>query len=342
MNQALKQISATETTIPKASDKVIVSFVIPAMNEERWITDCIDSIRNLTLPKTVERLEIIVVDNESVDRTVELSRSKGAKVASCPPGKPSRARNTGAKLAVGDWLAFVDADCCLDSNWLVHCAETICANDTVATGSQIVPPADNGNWVMQTMGRLSRQDGMTEPKQVRWLPTAGLLVKTEHFEAIRGFDEHLVTCEDCDLGYRLSERGRLIFNPSAMLVHYGESKNLNEVLWREAWRTRGNIKLAFNRPGDVRNWIGLLLPVAFVLLVFIGLLGFALALLGSRPLLPSLGILLLGGSIPFVLATRTQTHAMHAEELVRRWIVMTTFLAGRALGLVWRFPRVER
>lgn len=342
MTQTIEQTSTTKTTTSNTKDTVVVSFVIPALNEEKWVSDCIDSVQSLTLPAIVGQIEIIVVDNQSTDQTVPISRQKGAAVVSCPPGNPSRARNAGAEQAIGDWIAFVDADCHLDKDWLVQCAEALVPHEVIAVGSQIAPPEDSSSWVTHTLGQLAHQDGNVKPTQVRWLPTAGLIVKKEPFDAIDGFDERLITCEDCDLGYRLSDRGKLILVPEATLIHYGESKSLNQVLWREAWRTGGNLRLAISRPSDLRNWISLLLPVAFAFFVLVGVLGTVCAFAGIGSPLPSIGVLLLGGAIPLVLSLRKLKHSISIGQLMCRWMVMITFLAGRALGLVWRFPRVER
>ena len=167
-------------------------------------------------------------------------------------------------------------------------------------------------------------------------------MKKEHFEAIGGFDEQLVTCEDCDLGYRLSERGDLLYVPAATHIHFGESKSLNEVLWREAWRSQGNLRLAFSRPADWKNWLSLLLPVVFTSCIMLGTVGSALALMGVGRLLPFVGLVVIGGSVPIVFVLRKQKKLIGLRELVSQWTVIATFLAGRALGLVWRFPRVER
>lgn len=341
MSQALENFSLLQPPTTKKSG-VVVSFVVPALNEEKWIADCINSIQKLTLPSIVKRIEIIVVDNESSDRTVELSRSNGAKVVTCSPCSASLARNTGAEHSDGDWLAFVDADCCLDSNWLIQSSKAMNATNVVAVGSLIVPPMDSASWVVQTLGQLAQHPCIAEFNQVRWLPTAGLLIKKAHFDSVRGFDESLVTCEDCDLGYRLSERGRLMFVPAATLIHYGESKTLHEVLWREAWRTQGNIRLALSRPRDWKNWISLLIPIVFVLFILTGFICAVAACLGVGSLLVGLVLIVLGVSLPLALVMRKLSGAIGALELSRRWVVTATFLAGRALGLVWRFPRVER
>src|SRR6476661_7345717 len=120
LSQPISDIS--KITVPdKGCKPVFVSFIIPALNEEKHIGVCLESIHRLQMPPEISGMEIIVVDNNSTDRTVKISREMGAQVVGVVPKNPSRARNAGAGAARGDWLAFVDADCELASDWIVAC-----------------------------------------------------------------------------------------------------------------------------------------------------------------------------------------------------------------------------
>jgi hypothetical protein len=80
-----------------------ISIIIPTLNEEENIEACLASTEG---PSRVER---IVVDGKSGDRTVEIARSFGAKVISSPPGR-GRQMNAGARIASGDLILFLHAD----------------------------------------------------------------------------------------------------------------------------------------------------------------------------------------------------------------------------------------
>src|SRR5262245_56045317 len=100
-----------ESPEPKRGGKqVFVSFIVPALNEEKHIGACLESICRLEMIPEISGIEMIVVDNHSTDRTSAISREMGAQVLKVAPESPSRARNAGAAAARGDWLAFVDAD----------------------------------------------------------------------------------------------------------------------------------------------------------------------------------------------------------------------------------------
>lgn len=90
------------------------SFIIPALNEEACIAACIQSIQ----AQGEARYEIIVVDNGSTDRTVEIANQMGCVVVTEQKPGLSHARNRGAEIAQGDIICFIDADCMLSKNWL--------------------------------------------------------------------------------------------------------------------------------------------------------------------------------------------------------------------------------
>ena len=85
------------------------SIIIPAYNEEALLANTLE-----VLQKAMAEIplvgEIIVTDNNSTDRTPEIAQASGAKVVFEPVNQISRARNTGAKHAIGRYLVFIDAD----------------------------------------------------------------------------------------------------------------------------------------------------------------------------------------------------------------------------------------
>lgn len=79
-----------------------LSGVVIAKNEEDMIADCLDSLSFCD--------EIIVVDNGSMDRTVEIAERMGAQVISSQTDDFSEMRNLGLSKAKGEWVLYVDAD----------------------------------------------------------------------------------------------------------------------------------------------------------------------------------------------------------------------------------------
>lgn len=87
-----------------------VSIIIPTMNEEASIGDVIDTIHE-AMKDFKDGYEILVVDTESKDRTVEIALSKEAKVIDEPRRGYGRAYKTGFERAEGEVIATLDADC---------------------------------------------------------------------------------------------------------------------------------------------------------------------------------------------------------------------------------------
>lgn len=98
-----------------------ISVVIPALNAEKTIRSCLESVFNQTIPH--ETYEIIVVDNGSTDATAEIIHSFPAISIYEPKRNRGTARNAGIRAAKGDLIAFLDADMRIDPSWLETMAQ---------------------------------------------------------------------------------------------------------------------------------------------------------------------------------------------------------------------------
>lgn len=91
------------------TDKPLISVVIPLYNKEKSIAQSLKSILN----QTYTNFEIVVVDDGSTDKSVEVVKNIGddrIQLLGQPNAGPSKARNTGVKNSKGDWIVFLDAD----------------------------------------------------------------------------------------------------------------------------------------------------------------------------------------------------------------------------------------
>ena len=103
-----------------------LTIVIPAYNEERHLAECLDAIAR----QTVKPDEVIVVDNNSTDRTAEIARKypfvkvlHESKQGFTPP------RNRGFNAATGDIIGRINADAILVSNWVEHIKADFAADE---------------------------------------------------------------------------------------------------------------------------------------------------------------------------------------------------------------------
>ncbi len=91
-----------------------VSVVIPCYNEEQQLPGCLEALA----AQNLKAYEIIVVDNNSTDRTAQIAKSYGAKIVSEPKQGLIPARNAGFNAATGDIIAKLDADSRPAPQWL--------------------------------------------------------------------------------------------------------------------------------------------------------------------------------------------------------------------------------
>jgi glycosyltransferase involved in cell wall biosynthesis len=188
-----------------------LSVIIPAWNEEKYVGTAIESLKRAASVYQRERgctVEIIVVDNNSSDRTGDVARQHGVQVVHEPVNNIGKARNAGAKAARGKYLAFCDADNQVTKNLLVLIHDHL-ENPKIAGGGTWIEPAKRNlkiNFFYFLWGiyvRCSRVGvGMMHCRKA-------------DFETFGGFDETIYAAEDVQLAYDLKKIGK--FN----LIHEG-------------------------------------------------------------------------------------------------------------------------
>jgi glycosyltransferase involved in cell wall biosynthesis len=211
--------------------------VIPAKNEAAMIGQCLDAINHLDYDRS--SYECIVVDNGSIDDTVKIAKLKGAKVLTMPAGTIAALRNLGAKEAQGDYLAFIDADCVIDKNWLKGALPHLGDPSVGCVGSHPGIPQES-TWVQRTWQLQNTRTAAVE--EVDWLPSMNMLVKRNAFTDCGGFNESLITCEDVDFCYRLKTIYKIVSDINIKSVHFGEARTVWEFFRKECWRGQSNLQ----------------------------------------------------------------------------------------------------
>lgn len=112
----------------------MISVIVPALNEEEYIGDCLWSIENQDYSK---EYEIIVMDNGSEDKTREIAKEYCDKLLVKPDLGLPELRNEGIREAEGEIIAQTDADCLVDKNWLKEAEESL--EENVLVTGRIVP-----------------------------------------------------------------------------------------------------------------------------------------------------------------------------------------------------------
>ncbi len=181
-----------------------LSIIIPAWNEEKYIGRAVESLQRAAEFYAQQRgaaAEIIVVDNNSSDRTAEVARQHGATVLFEPVNNIGKARNTGARVARGQYLAFCDADNQVTETLLVLIHDHL-ENPRIAGGGTWIEPERRSPkicffyFVWGIYVRLSRVGvGMMHCRKA-------------DFESFGGFDETIYAAEDVQLAYDLKKIGK--------------------------------------------------------------------------------------------------------------------------------------
>lgn len=187
-----------------------ISVVIPAFNEEKYLSGCLESLNKQDYPR--DKFEVIVVDNNSVDKTPQIAQKYGAKLVRCQIRGVSVSRQAGSKVAKGEIIAGTDADTMVSPNWL-SIINKYFQDPQVAAITGVVKLYSAG-WLNKFLAELFPifvriQFLLDKPG----LSGANFAIRKEVFDKIGGFDTKFISAEDIDLGIRASKEGKVLFTP---------------------------------------------------------------------------------------------------------------------------------
>jgi glycosyltransferase involved in cell wall biosynthesis len=223
----------------------MISFIVPAHNEEAWIGRCVSAIRG-AMEGIGEEHELIVVDDASTDATASIAQQHGARVIRVAHRQIAATRNAGAREARGEVLFFVDADT------LVNAQVVQSALRSLRDG------AVGGGCVAQFEGRLPLWWKVAYPffvlgVRVLRLPGGCCLFCTRGaFEVMGGFSEAHYAAEEAVLVRALKRHGKFVVLADRVVT---SGRNLRaHSFWSIA---RLLIRLAVRGPDGFRDREGL-------------------------------------------------------------------------------------
>lgn len=193
-----------------------ISVVIAAYNEENNLPNCLSAIRAQSFPKS--EYEIIVVDNNSTDKTAEIAKSFDARVINEEKQGNTYAAKKGMDSARYEVIAMVDADTIVDKNWLLEISNAF-ENEKVVglTGMGLVKTNNKlfgfiEEKIYELFLRLNFLIGKPH------LTGFNLAVRKSAYDAILGIDENFSMSPDIDLGLRIKTQGKVIFNKKVRVM----------------------------------------------------------------------------------------------------------------------------
>jgi glycosyltransferase involved in cell wall biosynthesis len=183
---------------------ILISVVVPAFNEEKVIGRCLKALKNQSFPQS--QSEIIVVDNNSTDKTAQIARKLGARVVLEKKKGYVFALRKGCSQVKGEIIAITDADAQVHPDWLEKIFQAYKENpQAVGVGGRVLfrprtwlsiinePIWNLGGWLFK------------QP------PGFNLSFKKEIYQKIGGFREEVNFDTDFDLCFRAKKEGSFVF-----------------------------------------------------------------------------------------------------------------------------------
>lgn len=254
-----------------------ISIIIPVKNEEDKIERCLEAV----FGQTIKPFEVIIVDGHSTDKTVKNARKFPVKVIYEDYGTVGGARQLGVENAGGESVAFTDADCIPERNWLENLVKEFDEGIVgVGGGTKNI---GKGLWEKTIALALdsflgsanSVQDRVFKEKRfVKSISGCNSMYRKEDLKNIGGFNVALSINEETELNKRLTELGKLLYTPNAIVLH-NQNRNMRDFAKR-------NYLFGYSR-GKNRLWDLQVIPpiigLITLVLLFVSLKAFLFLLL---------------------------------------------------------------
>ncbi|MHB1663655.1 MAG: glycosyltransferase [bacterium] len=190
----------------------LVSVIITTKNEEKNIGVCLESIKS----QSYDNIEIIVVDNNSNDKTKEIATKFTGLIYDKGPERSAQ-RNYGVSISKGEFILYIDADMIFAQYVIESCVNEF-KSDPLLVGLYI-PEIILGNGLFCKTRRFERSFYNATPID------AIRFVKKDIFMKAKGFDESFSGPEDWDFNRKVSDLGEL-----KLLGNYKVLSNLKEMV----------------------------------------------------------------------------------------------------------------
>jgi glycosyltransferase involved in cell wall biosynthesis len=225
--------------VPERDGGTVLSFIVPAHNEEASVAA---TVRSIAAASAATAHEIIVVDDASTDKTAEQAEAAGARVVRVELRQIAATRNAGARAATGSVFVFVDADTLIASDVVVALQAALTAG-AVGGGAAIRFDEPTPRWV-----KLVLPTGLWLARRLRITGGCFLYCSRAAFEAVGGFDEQLFAAEEIRLCRQLRTQGEVVILRQAVLT---SGRKLRTYSGWELLRTAG--RLLFGGRTGLRN-----------------------------------------------------------------------------------------
>ncbi len=237
-------------------DRFDIAIVMPVLNEEKHVGGTLDQIYMQDYP--MDRVEVVVVDGGSSDRTREIvgafkDRFGSLKLLDNPPRLPSSGRNIGVNNSSAPYIMVLDGHTFLPSKTLLRdmleIFETTSA-DCLCRPQPLTPP-DISEFEKSVafcrasiLGHKPGSEIYSEVEAEVDPTSSGAMYRRSVFDKVGFFDETFDACEDVDFNYRVHQHGlKACISPKLTVCYYPRSSLSS--LWRQMVRYgKGRFRLA--------------------------------------------------------------------------------------------------
>lgn len=210
-------------------EKILVSIIVTTKNNEATIDACLKSIAE----QTYQSREIIVVDNNSRDRTVDISAKYTSQIFNIGPERSAQ-RNHGAKISKGDYLLFIDSDMELQSKLIQESVDIFESDSNVA--SLFIPEETMAEGFWGRCKKFERDFYLVGEPSVE----AVRFFRRSVFFALGGYDEEQTGTEDWDLSDRTIAK-YTVARTQARIVHNEGFVDLGEQVKKKRYYSRQGV-----------------------------------------------------------------------------------------------------
>lgn len=195
----------------------LVSIIIRTKDEERWITHCLNGVFN----QQCKDFEVILVDNESSDKTLEKAQQFPIqKVITCQDFRPGKALNLGIREAKGTHIACLSGHCIpVNERWLGNLLRNFEQPDVAGVYGRQEPMAFTPDGDKRDLMLLFGLDRKVQVKD-SFFHNANSMIRRDVWDKLP-FDETVTNIEDRVWAQEILHRGfRIVYEPEASVYHH--------------------------------------------------------------------------------------------------------------------------
>lgn len=298
----------------------MISVIIPFKNEEKNIDKCLSSLASQTT--NIDNFEIIAINNGSTDGSIEIVKKyPKVKILDGKGLLVGAVRNLGARIAAGEILAFIDADCSAEPDWIENIRELTSSGNLIVGGGIKLPTNPK---IIEKYWLLEGDEGHVLPKE---LIGACTVISKDIFNNTGGFDESISSGEDTLLSTTLRSCGfKIYMSRNISVTHHGNAKNPIDFIKRQIWHSENYLDKPKNIAFD---------PVFYLVLIYsLSLYVYTFNFIFDKDLTsPALFFFASPAILSFKRIIRTKNIPKNIKRIHFIYLIDHIYMIGRSIGL---------